>query len=493
MGELEYRSFDIFDTLLARRCVRPHDIFRFVEAKAEYRGFTEMRIAAEAELYKKGEYGLDDIYGELIVSFGLTDVDASRLKALELAEEYDNLVPIRQHIVEVQPGDLLISDMYLPKSFITRLVREKCKLHFNPIFVSSHGKQTGHVWRALTKALQLLEHTGNSQHADVTMPDRFGVKTRHTTAWQMTPNEALVELLGYRGLAQAVRTARLALWSPHSDEQMLGCAQIDVNFPFLFLTALHLINLATINGWERLLFSSRDCFLLSLIFRRIINRLNLQIESTYFFTSRVARVTPTGSYLKYFSDLCGTRRSVVVDLCGTGWSLTRLFEIAGKPGMEMFLVHHMRTPDILDHYREIVDISHEPIATSITKSGHNGVLEALNATDHPMVIDVIEVDNVFVPSFLRVPNPKRHDELIRFSHQAFMLALDSTEKISTDELAGWLSAVQGAHIKRIYHRAMFELAEVTSELRAQLRSENGPVEALIRDRLALPGTSVLGG
>jgi hypothetical protein len=39
----EINSFDIFDTLVARRCVLPDEIFRLVERRTGYSGFAEVR------------------------------------------------------------------------------------------------------------------------------------------------------------------------------------------------------------------------------------------------------------------------------------------------------------------------------------------------------------------------------------------------------------------------------------------------------------------
>ena len=479
---LTLRSFDIFDTLVARRCVHPHNIHRAVEAKAGYRGFTEMRVQAESAISAHGEYDLDDIYRAMIVSFGLSEATALYLKTLELTEEFAHFVPIRQHIVEVQPGDILISDMYLPKSFVTRVVREKCDLHFNPIYLSSRGKSCGRAWEVLTGVLRIVEHTGDSHHSDIEMSRRYGVKGRHTAVSQMTSNEALIEELGYRELALAIRAARLALWSPDSAKQMLGCAQIEVNFPLLFLTALLLVNTAARKGWRRLLFSSRDCFFLFLLFERLASRLGLDIVSTYFFTSRIARATPSTSYLNYFNHLCEEGDTAVVDICGTGWSLTRLFEAAGRPEMEMFLLHHINNPDLLKYYRTLGKIGREPTANFITRTGKNSLLEGLNAIEHRMVADMLEANGVFVPAFVDRKTTPRYDELVKFSTKAFALALESTNSISTKEIFHWLSVVRPAHAERIYH-LVGELSQAIAEIHAQQVLEDRSIYELLESRL----------
>jgi hypothetical protein len=156
--------------------------------------------------------------------------------------------------------------------------------------------------------------------------------------------------------------------------------------------------------------------------------------------------------------------------------------------MEMFLMHQVNIPDLLARYREIGAIEHEPVASFVTREGNALILEALNATDHPMVVDVLEVDGLFVPTFFKTPTSERYTELVRYSYKAFTRAIESTEKIGANEIVRWLSAVRGAHIERIYHQAMGGLGDVTADISALQSSESGPVEALIRSRLvSAPG------
>ena len=296
MTDVTLRSFDIFDTLVARRCVEPHAVFRAVEARSGHAGFAAARIKAEAAVAAKGDYDLAAIYRALVAG-GVSQVAAARLQALELEIEFAELIPVREHLAEVRPGDLLISDMYLPRAFIERVVRETCGLHFNPLYLSSHGKRSGRAWESLGRALTIAEHLGDNLHSDIEMCRRAGVQARHTEVAKLTAGEALVAEMGFRELALSMREARLALWSDDPGELALGRAQIEVNFPLLFLTGLLLIEAATRIGWKRLLFSSRDCFLLYNLVRRLSDRLGVDIASSYFFTSRVARVFPSDAYI----------------------------------------------------------------------------------------------------------------------------------------------------------------------------------------------------
>jgi hypothetical protein len=476
------QTFDLFDTLVARRCVRPQKLFHAVELKAAHLGFAKMRIEAETAIYQGPEYSLDDIYREMVKSFELSEAAVPQLKALELAEEFDNLIPIQEHIVEVRPGDIIITDTYLPKAFITSVVRDKCGLHFNPIYVSSHGKSRGRAWELLKRTCEIRNHTGDNEDSDIRMPAQHGIKGSLTTLSRMTSNETLVKELGYRGLAQAMREARLGLWNSDEAKLKLGRAQIDANFPLIFLAAMLLIDLASRKHWRHILFSSRDCYLFFRLFQRLASRLGLALESTYFFTSRIARAVPSAAYVNYFTRLCDVGSTVVVDICGTGWSLTRLFEAAGRPETEMFLIHHMDVPNLMKHYHRIAAIQQTPIANFLTRNGNNGLLEAFNTADHRMVTDVIEVEGLFIPTFVDQPPTVRYTELVRYSIDAFEGALAAAESIDKKEIVRAISMVERSHVEKIYH-AMGAFAAAVPDISNQINSENEPALKLIQSRL----------
>jgi predicted HAD superfamily hydrolase len=121
MTKVAVRSFDIFDTLVARRCVHPYNIFYFVEHRASHEGFTKMRILAERGISNQ-DYNLQAIYRAMQTLFNIDSARLAALMQMELEEEFANLIPIRENCLLVAPGDLLVSDMYLPMSFLRRVV-----------------------------------------------------------------------------------------------------------------------------------------------------------------------------------------------------------------------------------------------------------------------------------------------------------------------------------------------------------------------------------
>lgn len=111
------QSFDMFDTLVARRCFDPREVFRQVEIKSGIENFASRRHLVEMSIFGRRPYGIDDIYAMLIDEKLLTERQAEIVKAMELEEEWDQLIPMAQMVAFVNPDDIIISDMYLPQAF----------------------------------------------------------------------------------------------------------------------------------------------------------------------------------------------------------------------------------------------------------------------------------------------------------------------------------------------------------------------------------------
>jgi predicted HAD superfamily hydrolase len=116
MTKVAVKSFDICDTLVARRCVHPYNIFYFVERRSSHQGFTTMRVLAERKISDQ-DYDLQAIYRAMRTLFNIDSERLAVLMQMELEEEFANLIPICENCLLVSPGDLLVSDMYLPTSF----------------------------------------------------------------------------------------------------------------------------------------------------------------------------------------------------------------------------------------------------------------------------------------------------------------------------------------------------------------------------------------
>jgi predicted HAD superfamily hydrolase len=208
-GDFKAVSFDIFDTLVQREVYAPAAVFDIVAAKAlkseyssefktmlrdsPFANFRELRMnserqaRAELEGLKFEDCNYDEIYSKLHTYSQHSGLTAF-LKQCELDCELDVIQP-REHgkllyDVARTAGHRVVftSDMYLPESFIRKILL-KCGLyHDEKIYVSSETrlrKHSGTLFLLILRELRLrpdeLFHIGDAVHGDYTVPKRFGI------------------------------------------------------------------------------------------------------------------------------------------------------------------------------------------------------------------------------------------------------------------------------------------------------------------------------
>lgn len=112
------KTWDIFDTLIARRGIFPQGVFQIVEQIIKADGFVQTRMVAEKNVSLQANYVLDDIYNEFQKLTGLTKNICDAFRKLECDVELEQCIPITENLRQVKAGDILISDMYLPEELI---------------------------------------------------------------------------------------------------------------------------------------------------------------------------------------------------------------------------------------------------------------------------------------------------------------------------------------------------------------------------------------
>ncbi|NJD36552.1 MAG: hypothetical protein FIA96_17305 [Betaproteobacteria bacterium] len=207
-------SFDLFDTLLARKCIDSQGIFVSIERAFGANGFAAARRAAEFRLAEtRPAFDIHDIYDLLVDSGPLTRVDADRLLAAEIDAEFDNAVPVTENLRRVREGDLVVSDMYLPQDILRRLLQHVGLRSYVHIYVTNLGKHFGRVWPELASRWIIATHLGDNLHSDVEVPRRHGIPTVHYPGTQPSRAESLVAANGFPALARIMRSLRLR--NPH--------------------------------------------------------------------------------------------------------------------------------------------------------------------------------------------------------------------------------------------------------------------------------------
>ena len=382
----QVNSFDVFDTLIARRCIRPERIFDLVELRTGLRGFAAARVQAESEFSGK-IYDLDLIYRALGERLGIEPGRLEAIKAEELAFEIENAIPIAENMAALQHGDLLVSDTYLSQEQIRRLLNAAGLDRQVSLVVTNYGKHSGFVWPKLLEIVDIANHIGDNPHSDIRSARQAGIKSRLTEVHRPNSIENTLLEIGLRDLSEAVRESRLIHWSEQPELRTLQLAQSCHNLPILTIASVQLLRLARRLKANRILFSSRDCNLWLPVFRALAQKQRHELDMQYFFTSRLARFRPSADYLDYARTLIDDR-TIVVDLCGTGWSLAHLFEAIGRRDQPLVLLHQVRaradyellapTPNTASIYELLTDVA----------SCNNTAIEMCNYAAHGMVLDV---------------------------------------------------------------------------------------------------------
>ena len=187
------RTWDIFDTLIARRCIYPNLVFQIVERASKVNNFAQARATAERiAASRKTNYNIDDIYAELQRMTGASKNLCDALKKLELDVEFDQSIPITENIRQVKAGDVLISDMYLPEEFIRRLLAKAGLIAPVEVVITANGKSSGRIWKQFAAQGAAVFHTGDNENVDVKNPRLEGLESFLSNLSQPTPIEQYI-------------------------------------------------------------------------------------------------------------------------------------------------------------------------------------------------------------------------------------------------------------------------------------------------------------
>lgn len=413
------RSFDIFDTLIARRCIRPEAVFEEVERRSGWVGFARSRVQAEHTLLQQ-EYTLADIHALLASAHGLDAARAQALMALEIEVELDNVLPVADAIAQVQDDSLLITDMYLPVPVIRQLLARAGLPGHLALLRSASGKRSGRVWAALAAGGSTLAHLGDNLVADVQQAQAHGMHARLTLQALPTRTEAALLQAGLPRLAETLRAARLGTPRGELADDWVRL-QSELNLPVLVASALHLLAKAGNLPQLRLLFSARDARYLQTLYDALAGALpGGHPSSHYWYSSRLARTGGDPDYLAYCRELIGPA-AWLVDLCGTGASVMALRDRLGLTAdqAQLFVCEFIDSPNQTRALMQRYGLREwQPPAALWTQQTlvPNEVLELLNYVPEGMVSGVRPVPGGVVP--IREPLDFTPDTLAGVQAQA---------------------------------------------------------------------------
>ena len=315
-------SFDIFDTLISRKALEPESIFYWVKEKIQNSGeeypkylvdnFPYIRKSCELncrEYYNRSKVERDDerceiqfehIYRRMQTLYGLSDTQVEQLMQWEVEAELNDTIPLPKQVNYVKEllakGEtvILISDMYLPKEVIRKMLyKADPVLAEIPMFLSSeYGYQKSakslylEVYRSFKPYYKFGRwiHHGDNARSDGSVPETLKINSVRIKG--LTFNEfekALVEKIGtYDSYLIAAKMARFRDEHPTSKDEFVYSYISLLFVPYVYW-ALHD---AIETGDKIVYFVARDGHHLKRIADAIVEAENLPIETKYIYASR---------------------------------------------------------------------------------------------------------------------------------------------------------------------------------------------------------------
>lgn len=314
-------SYDVFDTVFTRKVLSPEGIFFYVRGKMEsipdiaypnvlVKRYPEIRSSCEANVrfrknrtmrndWDRREIYFDEIFENMQQVYGLDDEQCEWLKKWELEAELDNVLPIEQRVTEIKDhlmkGDdvIFISDMYLPKEYIRKmLLKADAAFGEIPLYVSSEygvQKTTGKLFLTVYNSIGFYKygewiHCGDNVYADQTQPEKLGIRTRLVRKYEFNEyEEELIKVLNsYDGYLIAGNLARFRY--KHIKKKEIFARNYAA---FYFIPYVSwVLKDAVKRGYQRLYFISRDGYHLKRIADELIRKENYPIQTNYLYASR---------------------------------------------------------------------------------------------------------------------------------------------------------------------------------------------------------------
>lgn len=367
-------SFDVFDTIILRRCTTPNGVFekacRLVGCDVARPGlvesFTQHRSLAEAKARKaafrktgSGEVTIEQIYACFPRRlFGLDDLSADDMAAAEFQAELDLCVASPDMLsfygsardAGMRTG--FVSDTYWTKERLARILSTAMPgLAWDFLYASCdhHSSKSENLFRLVVEGEKLNPkktlHVGDNPGADIASPRRFGIETHHfrqasTYFTGLVQREASVFALlspsaahGHR-LDSGLRSLRRCVANrlpTEADAFALGATVLGpVMAAFDRFVTEEIEKISAGGGKVAVAFIARDGFLSHAVWtaqdRPPVGYVEINRRA-----AALAALDGTSGFNPLFAGIEKIDHSVVVDMIGTDSPELRSF-FAGQPG-----------------------------------------------------------------------------------------------------------------------------------------------------------------
>ena len=386
-------SFDVFDTLIARTVPTPQHIFLLIERNYPYTNFKHIR--SHAQELSNGLF--DDIYDKFKKLTNESDEVINKLKEFEILTEIENTIPIMSNILQVKPNDILVSDMYLSKESILRILKHHNVLNTN-LYVTPSGKRHSYIWEELLQKHIINKHIGDNKHSDVLMPTKFGIKTQLTTTYEFLELEKRVFCIDPT-ISNILRRFRLINpFVEKSPEYEIFNEQILSNIPVNLYICKQIANILKKENRDTILFTGRDSCLIIKLFEKIYP----EYKSIYFYSSRKLYEKHPEDYIKYVKSLYNKEKCLLFDIASTFNTATKFFM--------KFFGHIQRI--LIFVYADSVTENIDNENMSYLTIGENKI-EIYNAYIYGTAIDFKDNEPIYLPSENNYKYPKLAQDITK--------------------------------------------------------------------------------
>ena len=351
----DFISFDIFDTLIMRKVIRPEEVFELIEVKENIKSFRKARISAGRRCITGNIY---DIYKLVKDDLNLSDEEIDILINKELYWE-KQVITARKDVVDAYSWAVnhgksvsLISDMYLPEKMIEEILDSVGIIGYQKLYVScDQGARKGdslfEIYKQENVGSSYL-HIGDNTVTDVKAAGEHGIDSYYVmSAWDMYMHSPLIlagtEVRCFNDRILLGAILEVVFNSPFAFFQSYGAITVD---SIKKLSAIYVLPIAVsyvldllsylkderIDG--KVLFAARDCRLFYNLIKYVeFCGINIP-ESVYFYTSRKAakHIEDNGDTgYKNYLNACGVdvgKQNVICEFYSKGTTqfyLNRLF------------------------------------------------------------------------------------------------------------------------------------------------------------------------
>ena len=230
-------SFDLFDTLVARKVYQYTDVFELVDIRLKKKGIVipdlaKLRLSSEKELSKDRSPKLSEIYEDVLRTAGVDMIAAKELCDIEWEIDSSLMIPrkavcaIFDELVRAGKDVVITSDCYYGKEQIEQMLGKLGITGYKMLLVSSeYGTlKTQGLFEELEKQFpgKHILHVGDDETADIK-----SAKERSIDTFRLYGGIQLYDALGGLGLEEYIKTL--------SDRVKVGLFIARIfNTPFVF-------------------------------------------------------------------------------------------------------------------------------------------------------------------------------------------------------------------------------------------------------------------